>query len=181
MKRLINRLQKQEKKIAVAESCTGGLISKIITDTPGASAVFGMGVTTYSNEAKMQLLGVKEETLASFGAVSEQTACEMALGMLELSGADIAISVTGIAGPGNDGTEKPVGTVCISVATAERCFATTFVFAGKRNEIRKMSAKMALNLAFDELGIKKEKKGIKKTASSAVKKTKKAIKKLIKK
>lgn len=187
MKRLITRLQKQGKQIAVAESCTGGLVAKRITDTPGASAVFGYGVTVYSNEAKMKLLGVKKETLDTYGAVSENTVCEMASGVLALAGADIAIAISGIAGPNNDGSEKPVGTVCIGVATNEKCYGTTFVFAGKRNEIRRMAAKMALDLAYGELkpqrgaNVAKEKKGIKKKASSAVKKTKTAIKKLIKK
>ncbi len=187
MKRLITRLQKQNKQIAVAESCTGGLVSKIITDTPGASSVFGYGVTVYSNEAKQKLLGVKRETLESHGAVSENTVCEMANGVLNLADADIAIAISGIAGPSNDGSEKPVGTVCIGIATRERCFGTTFVFAGKRNEIRRMAARMALNLAYDEIKpqkaqkTEKRKKGITKKASSAVKKTKKAIKKLIKK
>lgn len=180
MKSLINRLKKQNKHIAVAESCTGGLISKIITDTPGASAVFNMAVTTYSNEAKMKLLGVSPETLKAYGAVSEQTACEMAAGVLRLAEADIALSVTGIAGPSNDGTAKPVGTVCIGVATAEKCYSTTFVFAGKRSEVRKMAAKMALNMAYDELGGAKKKKGGN-AITKTVKKTTKAIGKIIKK
>ncbi len=180
MKSLINRLKKQNKHIAVAESCTGGLIAKTITDTPGASAVFNMAVTTYSNEAKIKLLKVSPETLKTHGAVSEQTACEMASGILSLAESDIAISVTGIAGPSNDGSQKPVGTVCIGVATAQKCYATTFVFAGKRNEVRKMAAKMALNMAYDELGgAKKKKDG--NAITKTVKKTTKAIGKIIKK
>ena len=180
MKSLINRLKKQNKRIAVAESCTGGLISKIITDTPGASSVFNMEVTTYSNEAKMKLLGVSGETLKCYGAVSEQTACEMASGVLALAEADIAISVTGIAGPSNDGTVKPVGTVCIGIATKEKCYSTTFVFAGKRSEVRRMAAKMALNMAYDALGgTKKKKDG--NAITKTVKKTTKAIGKIIKK
>ena len=187
MKRLITLLQKQNKKIAVAESCTGGLVSKMITDVSGASSVFGYGVTVYSNEAKQKLLGVKEETLNNFGAVSENTVCEMASGVLELANADVSIAISGIAGPNNDGSTKPVGTVCISIATTEKCYATTFVFAGKRNEVRRMAAKMALNMAYDELKTDKTAKTAKKErrvakkATSAVKKTKKAIKKLIKK
>ena len=185
MKSLINRLKKQNKKISVAESCTGGLISKMITDTAGASAVFDCAVTVYSNEFKTKLLGVREETLDEFGAVSEQTAREMASGVLKLSNADIALSVTGIAGPSNDGSKKPVGTVCIGVATVDKCYATTFVFAGSRAEVRRMAAKMALNMAYDELGTTKKtaktkktekiKTTAKNTAKSAVKKTKSAI------
>ncbi len=187
MKRLITLLQKQNKKIAVAESCTGGLVSKIITDTSGASSVFGYGVTVYSNEAKQKLLGVKEETLNNFGAVSENTVCEMAKGVLELANADISIAISGIAGPNNDGSAKPVGTVCISIATTEKCYATTFVFAGKRNEVRRMAAKMALNMAYDELKTdktqkttRKEKRAAKKE-KAAEKKSKRSLKKLIKK
>ncbi len=185
MKSLINKLISLNYRISVAESCTGGLVSKMITDISGASAVFDCGVTTYSNEMKTKLLGVKEETLAKYGAVSEQTAKEMALGSKELAKSDIAVSVTGIAGPNNDGSKKPVGTVCIGIATAEKCYATTFVFAGSRAEIRKLSAKMALRMALEELGgvaktpIKEKK--ITKKAASAAKKTKKAIGKLIKK
>jgi PncC family amidohydrolase len=128
-----------------------------------------------------------EETLNLFGAVSENTVCEMAKGVLELANADISIAISGIAGPNNDGSAKPVGTVCISIATTEKCYATTFVFAGKRGEIRRMAAKMALNMAYDELKTDKTAKTAKKErrvakkATSAVKKTKKAIKKLIKK
>lgn len=185
MKSLINKLKSLNYRISVAESCTGGLVSKMITDISGASAVFDCGVTTYSNEMKTKLLGVKEETLAKYGAVSEQTAKEMALGSRKLANSDIAVSVTGIAGPNNDGSKKPVGTVCIGIATAEKCYATTFVFAGSRSEIRRLSAKMALRMALEELGgvaktpIKEKK--ITKKAASAAKKTKKAIGKLIKK
>lgn len=184
MKRLITLLQKQNKKIAVAESCTGGLITKMLTDVSGASSVFGYGVTAYANEAKQKLLGVKEETLNNFGAVSENTVREMALGVLELAEADISIAISGIAGPNNDGSTKPVGTVCIAVATAEKCYATTFVFAGKRGEIRRRAAKMALNMAYDELKTDKTAKPEKitrkekRTAKKEKKTEKKALKSL---
>ena len=184
MKRLITLLQKQNKKIAVAESCTGGLITKMLTDVSGASSVFGYGVTAYANEAKQKLLGVKEETLNTFGAVSENTVREMASGVLELAEADISIAISGIAGPNNDGSTKPVGTVCIAVATAEKCYATTFVFAGKRSEIRRRAAKMALNMAYDELKTDKTAKPEKitrkekRTAKKEKKTEKKALKSL---
>lgn len=158
MKALINRLKRQGKQISCAESCTGGLVAKAITDVSGASGVFQCGIVTYSNEMKQSLLGVSEKTLHEFGAVSEETAREMALGVLEKSGSDIAVSVTGLAGPEGDGSGKPVGTVCIGIATAEKCYATTFVFAGKRNEIRRRAAKMALNMAYDELALQKSEK-----------------------
>lgn len=160
MKSLINKLKKLGYKISAAESCTGGLVSKLLTDSPGASEVFDCAVTTYSNEAKMKLLGVKKETLDEFGAVSVETAREMATGVMKLSNADIAVSVTGIAGPTGELPGKPVGTVCIGIATAEKCYATLFVFGGSRAQIRRQSAKMACNMVLTELGVslKKEKK-----------------------
>ena len=151
MKNLLELLKKEGKTISVAESCTGGLISKMITDNAGVSSVFSLGVTTYSNEMKMKLLGVSKETLESFGAVSEQTASEMAKGCLALSNADIAISVTGIAGPSSDGTNKKVGTVCFGVATENGCKTKTHYFDGNREQIREQSAKTALDFALEEL------------------------------
>lgn len=148
-------------RISVAESCTGGTVSKMITDVPGASSVFDMAVTTYSNEAKIKLLNVNPETLAEFGAVSEETAREMALGAKALSNANIALSVTGIAGPDSNGTKKPVGMVCIGVATDERCYASTFLFTGSRAEIRRLSAKMALKIALNEIGGVEKKRKLK--------------------
>ena len=153
MKKLINRLKKLGYHISAAESCTGGLVSKLLTDTPGASEVFDCAVTTYSNEAKIKLLGVDPQTLEKYGAVSEQTAREMAKGVLALSGADIAVSVPGLAGPASDEGGKPVGTVCIGIATAEKCSAMEYMFAGSRAQIRRLSAKMACKMVFDELGL----------------------------
>ena len=151
MKILVKSLKSLNYKIATAESCTGGLVAKMITDVSGSSAVFEYGVVTYSNRAKTDLLGVSESTLATFGAVSEETAKEMALGALKLSGADIALSVTGVAGP-EPSEGKPVGTVCIGVATRDKVLAKTFVFGGKRGDVRRQSAKIALNMALWALG-----------------------------
>lgn len=117
--RLVELLLKNKKTVATCESCTGGLISKRITNVSGASEVFGYGVCTYANEAKTKLLGVKKETLETHGAVSEQTAVEMVLGMLDLSGSDIAISTTGIAGPGGGTAQKPVGLVYTAIACSD--------------------------------------------------------------
>lgn len=164
MKRLINELKKRGYHISVAESCTGGLISKMITDTSGASEVFECAVTTYSNQVKMKLLGVKESTLQAHGAVSQETALEMASGVRNLSGSDIAVSVTGIAGPNGGSEQKPVGTVCIGIATAEKCYASTFLFMGNRAQIRRQSAKMACRLALEELGVKIENEPLTKKA-----------------
>lgn len=117
--------------LASAESCTGGLISAEITSVSGSSDVFGFGLCTYANEAKIKLLGVREETLASVGAVSEETAVQMAVGARSLSGADIAVSVTGIAGPTGGTPEKPVGTVFIGCADANGAAAKRYLFTGK--------------------------------------------------
>ena len=106
---VVQSLFKQNKTLATAESCTGGLIAKRITDVPGASAVFECGIVSYSNRITSKVLGLREETLKAYGAVSEQTAREMAEGALRVSGADLAVSVTGIDGPDDDGTDKPVG------------------------------------------------------------------------
>ena len=103
-------------KLATAESCTGGLISSRITDVPGSSEVFTHGFITYANEAKRDLLGVPEELLTQHGAVSAQVASAMAEGALRVSGADIAVAVTGIAGPGGGSAEKPAGTVYLAFA-----------------------------------------------------------------
>lgn len=159
MKQLVDKLRSMGWHISAAESCTGGSVSKMITDIPGASSVFDMAVTAYSNEAKIRLLGVDPETLDKYGAVSEQTAKEMASGVRKLSGADIAVSVTGIAGPDSDRTEKPVGMVCIGIATAKKCHADTFFFTGSRAQIRRCSAQTACRMALRELGgtVKKKK------------------------
>ena len=116
---VVTFLRKRGLTLACAESCTGGLIAKRITDIAGCSDVFLGGCVTYANEAKIRLLGVREETLARYGAVSEQTAREMAKGVRERLGADIGVSATGIAGPGGGSEEKPVGTVYVGISTAE--------------------------------------------------------------
>ncbi|ACF14227.1 competence/damage-inducible protein CinA [Chloroherpeton thalassium ATCC 35110] len=136
--------------IATAESCTGGLIANRLTNIPGSSAYFYQGFVTYSNEAKIKALGVREETLAAHGAVSEETAQEMAAGCLEKTGSDIAISTTGIAGPGGGTEIKPVGMVCIGVATSaklgSRSFAKTMIFWADRLLNKERFSEAALNL-----------------------------------
>ncbi len=113
---VVEMLKKNNLKLATAESCTGGLISKRITNISGASSVFDCGIVSYSNEIKHKILGVNENDLKNYGAVSSQVAKQMASGVLKLSGADIAVSVTGIAGPLSDGTSKPVGLSYIALA-----------------------------------------------------------------
>lgn len=132
-------------KIATAESCTGGYIAQIITEIAGSSAWFDRGFVTYSNAAKVQMLAVSPATLAEFGAVSPQTACEMAAGALAHSDADCACAVTGIAGPGGGSTAKPVGTVFIAWAYKHKAVKVVQMqFVGNRHEIRKQTVKCAL-------------------------------------
>ncbi len=102
--------------VAIAESCTGGLVSAAITEVPGSSAVLGFGFVTYSNEAKIKMLGVNEDILDTFGAVSVAVAWAMAQGALKKSGADIAVAISGVAGPDGGSEKKPVGTVVFAVA-----------------------------------------------------------------
>jgi len=122
--------------IAFAESCTGGLISSIITDVPGISDVFERAVVSYSNKSKVESLGVKEETLLKYGAVSRETAIEMAEGIKELAETDLGISVTGIAGPDGGTDEKPVGLVYIALASKNGTKCKELKLAGNRNKIR---------------------------------------------
>lgn len=146
--RVVSLLKKNNMTIATAESCTAGYIPKRITDIAGASGVFGFGAITYSNEMKEKMLGVKHETLETYGAVSEETAVEMAAGIRRISGADIGISVTGIAGPGSDGTSKPVGLCYIAIDT-EDYKTCEKIETGKNNREynRYVTASRALNLA----------------------------------
>lgn len=111
----VRLLTEKNLKIATAESCTGGLIAKMITDVSGASAVFDCGIVSYSNSIKSSVLGVSEETLNRYGAVSEETVKEMVTGVIKISGADTAIAVSGIAGPSSDDTLKPVGLIWLAV------------------------------------------------------------------
>ena len=150
---IVEKLIERGIVVATAESCTGGLISSTITDVPGSSAIFGYGMVTYSNEAKMKILGVKEDTLKQFGAVSKETAYEMAEGLKKVSSADVAISVTGIAGPGGGSEEKPVGLVYMGIATKEGIFTKKNLFNGDRDEIRKQTVHTALNLIAEKLGL----------------------------
>jgi len=130
--------------LAVAESCTGGMLQQMITACAGASRYFKGGAVVYSNEMKINLLGVDRHTLDRYGAVSEDTAREMASGMLRLSGADFAISITGIAGPQGGMDNKPVGTVCFGLARAQGVTSFTRIFTGDRDEIRHKAAEYAL-------------------------------------
>jgi PncC family amidohydrolase len=138
-------------KLALAESCTGGLLGSRITDVPGSSEYFLASVVAYSYEAKADLLGVSWDTLNTKGAVSRETVLEMARGIRHLLKADIAISVSGIAGPGGGTPEKPVGTTWIGFAAQDREWAEVFQFSGNREENKVASADAALKLLLDYL------------------------------
>jgi nicotinamide-nucleotide amidase len=145
VRRIAAALAAKSARIAVAESCTGGWIAKALTDLPGSSAWFGYGVVVYSNEAKRAVLGVSEDTLAGQGAVSEDVAEQMATGMRLLSGAEITVAVTGIAGPDGGSSDKPVGTVCFAWAgPGVQLLSDTRRFSGDRESIRRQSVAAAL-------------------------------------
>jgi nicotinamide-nucleotide amidase len=152
METVIGRmLQDVGQTLSVAESCTGGLIAFRVTAVPGSSAYFVEGATTYSNRAKIERLGVPEETIANYGAVSTETAEAMAVGIRKVSGSDHAISVTGIAGPDGGTEDKPVGTVCIGYAGPEAVRSVRFVLPGDRYLIRWRSSQAALDILRREL------------------------------
>lgn len=140
-------------RLVTAESCTGGMIAASVTDRAGSSAIFERGYVTYSNESKIEELGVKSETIESYGAVSAQTAIEMAQGALKNSHADIALSVTGIAGPTGGTPEKPVGLVYIGIAQPNKDpEAIKTIFDGDRASIRQATMEKALELLIERLG-----------------------------
>jgi len=149
--KVLRTLEKKGLKLATAESCTGGMVSAALTDLAGASNVFERGFVTYSNEAKMELLGVSEETLSQHGAVSAETAREMAEGALRHSRADMAVSITGIAGPGGGSAEKPVGLVWFGLAVKgkEPRAEKRIFLAGERAIVRRDSVATALSLVLE--------------------------------
>lgn len=132
--------------LALAESCTGGLMANMVTSVPGSSAYFQGGVVAYANLVKEQLLGVSTATLENFGAVSEETAREMALGACRATSAEIGVATSGIAGPDGGTTDKPVGTVCFGLATPTGTIQQTHHFSGKRPMVQAKAATMGLDL-----------------------------------
>ncbi|MEO9465519.1 CinA family protein [Sulfitobacter pontiacus] len=148
---LLDRARDRGVMIACAESCTGGMVAAALTDLPGSSAIFDRGFVTYTNAAKIDLLGVSPETLAAHGAVSEQVALEMARGALARSGAQIAVSITGIAGPGGS-EHKPEGRVCFGLATASGITTQTQEFGALgRDKVRRAARDFALGLIFEAI------------------------------
>ena len=142
--RLFQLLKLRRVKICVAESFTGGGIAKKLVEIPGISEVYSEGLNTYSNESKIARLGVKEFTLDRFGAVSEQTACEMAEGLKKSSSCDVCIATTGIAGPSSDGTAKPVGLIYIAVMVGDDCSVFEYNLKGNRENITNTAINLAL-------------------------------------
>lgn len=152
---LVEELSKAGKSIATAESCTGGWVAKALTDIPGSSACFAYGIVSYSNGAKESILGVQINTLIEHGAVSEAVVKEMAAGVLQLSGADFGVSVSGVAGPDGGTEEKPVGTVWFAWARRHDgqfdVYAECHQLDGDRDAVRRQSVHIALNGARERL------------------------------
>jgi len=137
--------------VAAAESCTGGLLTSRLTDVPGSSAYVMGSIVSYSNEVKEKLVGVKHETLAAHGAVSSQTAAEMAIGVRRVIGTYLGLAITGIAGPGGGTEEKPVGLVYTAVATEKRVIVGENHFEGTREEIKKQACECVMMMALGTL------------------------------
>ena len=146
MKSLITKLIEKNISITTAESCTGGLIASEITKYAGVSSIYPGSVVSYSNEIKMKLLKVKEQTLKEFGAVSKECVLEMLDGVGELMGADIAVAVSGIAGPDGGTKDKPVGLVFIGVKFKDNSLVEKHVFDGDRNEVQQKAKNRAFEL-----------------------------------
>ena len=143
----LGRVLKDRKwTLAVAESCTGGLLGHRITEVPGSSDYFMGGIIAYSYEAKEKFLNVQAETLNSYGAVSEETAFEMVEGLLQTFDVEVGIAVTGIAGPASDQSEKPVGLTWVAVGTPSGTVAESYIWEGNRSENKAQSAQAALEL-----------------------------------
>ncbi len=147
--RVAETLLDKQLTLATAESCTGGWISKVCTDLAGSSGWFAGGVVSYSNRAKADLLGVEKSDLVEQGAVSEAVVLAMAAGARSALRADIAVAVSGVAGPSGGSPEKPVGTVWIACATAEGAIAAQHLFTGDREAVRRATVLAALQMALD--------------------------------
>ena len=148
---IISKLVELNITISTAESCTGGSLGKIITSVSGVSSIYGYGFITYANEAKEKILGVKHETLEKYGAVSSETALEMALGARKVSESDIAVSVTGIAGPGGGTKEKPVGLVYIAIADKDGAEYRKLNLSGDRDAVREKTCGCIFELIKEKL------------------------------
>lgn len=146
-----NILIKKHKTVAAAESCTGGLLSKLLTDLPGSSKYFTLGLVTYSNTAKKEVLKVPIKILSKKGAVSKEAAEKMSLSAKNLGRTDFGIGITGIAGPGGGNSRKPKGTVFIAIAVKNKAISERFSFKGSRAAIRRKAALKALQLLYENI------------------------------
>lgn len=144
-------LKKKRLTIAVAESCTGGLIAHRLTNIPGSSEYFERGIVAYSNRSKTEILKVSKIILKKYGAVSEETARAMAKGIRDISGTSLGLSVTGIAGPGGGSKDKPIGTVFIALASRNEIICKQYHLKGRREEIKSKSSEKALELLYGYL------------------------------
>jgi PncC family amidohydrolase len=151
VRQIHNLLIKSRKTISVAESCTGGILSCLLTQLPGSSKYFVLGTVTYSNKAKETILNIPGYIIARNGAVSEKTARQMAKSVRKIAKTDFAISITGIAGPSGGIFQKPVGTVFVAIDSSAKLICKKFHFSGNRDAIRKKSALSALKLLKDFL------------------------------
>lgn len=151
LNRLIDLLIEKKLTIAVAESCTGGALSSLLTSQSGSSVYFDRGFVTYSNQSKTDMLGVLESNLEAFGAVSEQTAKQMVSGVVKQSKVDISVAITGIAGPHGGSQEKPVGMVCFGFYILGKYFTTTQNFMGDRHQVVDASIDFALTTLAHEI------------------------------
>ncbi len=148
---IIGLMAENKMTLSAAESCTGGMLSARLINVAGASAVYEAGFVTYANKAKHKLIGVKKKTLKEYGAVSKETAKEMVKGTLKETGADYAVAITGIAGPGGGTKEKPVGLVYIGCGRKHHIVVKQYQFSGDRTQIRELSVENALHQLWEVL------------------------------
>ncbi len=149
--KLLNSLQAKKLTLSLAESCTGGLLANRVTNIPGSSKTFLLGIIAYSNSAKCRLLKIPEKIIQSYGAVSRPTARLMAEGARRLGGSDLGLGLTGIAGPGGGSKSKPVGTVFIAVSSSRKTLAKKFIFSGSRLRIKKQAADKAIQMLLEAI------------------------------
>ncbi len=148
---LVEILERKSITISVAESCTGGNLCALLTSRSGSSRYFDRGFVTYSDSSKVDMLGVNQSTINEFGAVSEQTASEMSIGVIDNSSSGVGVAVTGIAGPTGGSPSKPVGTVCFSFCVLGESFSTTQHFAGEREQVVQSSIDFVIKVLVDRL------------------------------
>ncbi|HLD41387.1 MAG TPA: CinA family protein [Candidatus Omnitrophota bacterium] len=149
--KLLNSLQAKKLTLSLAESCTGGLLAHRVTNIPGSSKTFLLGITAYANSAKCRLLKIPEKTIQNYGAVSRPTARLMAEGARRLGGSDLGAGLTGIAGPAGASKDKPVGTVFIAVSSSRKTLVKKFHFRGSRLRIKKQAADKAIQMLLEAI------------------------------